>query len=99
MKGALCLIKGKGGENLQELNQFKLGYLHIMDGLSFGFHQQREPYTLKDVRKKYRGIFHGQLWLHGRKLCRVTTEGDTDLIAFGRPFITNPDLPLRIKNG
>jgi N-ethylmaleimide reductase len=25
-------------------------------------------------------------------------EGDADVIAFGRPFITNPDLPARFKN-
>ena len=26
------------------------------------------------------------------------SEGNADLVAFGRPFITNPDLPERFKN-
>ena len=29
----------------------------------------------------------------------VVSEGLADLIAFGRPFINNPDLPARFANG
>jgi N-ethylmaleimide reductase len=29
----------------------------------------------------------------------VVTNGDADLVAFGRYFVSNPDLPVRIEQG
>lgn len=34
-----------------ELNKYKLAYLHVIDGLSFGFHDKTRAMTLADVRK------------------------------------------------
>ena len=39
-----------------ELENLNLGYLHIMDGLAFGFHEQGEPMTLSEFRPIYKGI-------------------------------------------
>lgn len=82
----------------QELAKHNLGYLHIMDGLAFGFHQLGEPLTLAEFRQVYPGCIIGN--------CGYTKElgenrlqsGDADLIAYGRPFIANPDLVYRFKN-
>ena len=83
----------------RELDQYGLSYLHVMDGLAFGFHQLGEPVTLRDIR----GVFHGPVMGN----CGYTQEtaeaaiarGDADLIAFGRPYISNPDLAERFANG
>lgn len=95
-----------GGSDFRELYDFviaklsklNLGYLHVMDGLAFGFHEQGEPYTLKDVRKLYQGIVIGNCGYDADKANVAIKEGLADLVAFGRPYITNPDLPERIKN-
>ena len=84
---------------ISQLDRFNLGYLHIMDGLAFGFHGFGEPYTLKDVRKNYSGLVMGNCGYTPEKAAEAVASGESDLIAFGRPFITNPDLPERIKNG
>jgi N-ethylmaleimide reductase len=81
------------------LDAFGLAYLHVMDGLAFGFHNQGEPMTLAD----FRAVFHGPLIGN----CGYTLEtaeaaiagGLADLIAFGRPYISNPDLVERFRNG
>ena len=83
----------------QQLDAYRLAYLHVMDGLVFGFHQLGQPLTLAD----FRGVFHGPLMGN----CGYTQEtaeaaimaGHADLIAFGRPYITNPDLVARFAKG
>jgi len=36
---------------LEQLNSYKLGYLHAIDGLAFGFHELGEPMTIAELRK------------------------------------------------
>ena len=81
-----------------ELENLNLGYLHIMDGLTFGFHEQGEPMTLSEFRPIYKGIIIGNCGYTKEASENRIAEENADLIAFGRPFITNPDLPERFKN-
>jgi N-ethylmaleimide reductase len=82
----------------QELNKLKIGYLHIMDGLAFGFHEKGAPMTLEEFRAVYGGIIIGNCGYTQEAAEERIAEGNADVIAFGRPFITNPDLPERFKN-
>jgi len=83
----------------QQLDRFGLSYLHVMDGLAFGFHKLGEPMTLAE----FRGVFHGPLigncGYAQETAEKAIAEGHADLIAFGRPFISNPDLVERFRNG
>jgi N-ethylmaleimide reductase len=81
-----------------EINKFNLGYLHIMDGLAFGFHEKGEPMTLAEFRPLYNGIILANCGYTKETAEERLAAGHTDLVAFGRPFITNPDLPERFKN-
>ena len=83
---------------IKELNRLDLAYVHIMDGLAFGFHQQGEPMTLAEFRAEYDGIIMGNCGYSKEAAEQRLTAGHADLAAFGRPFITNPDLPERLKN-
>ena len=47
-----------------QLDRFGLAYLHVMDGLAFGFHELGDPMTLAEFRKVFDGPDHGQLRLH-----------------------------------
>jgi N-ethylmaleimide reductase len=75
------------------------GYLHVLDGLAFGFHNLGAPMTLAEFRK----VFHGPLignWGYTKETAeQAIAAGHADLIAFGRPFISNPDLVERFRNG
>ena len=82
-----------------QLDRFGLAYLHVMDGLAFGFHELDEPMTLADFRKVFHGPLMGNCGYTQESAEKAVAGGDADLIAFGRPFISNPDLVQRYKNG
>ena len=82
-----------------QLNAYVLGYLHVMDGLAFGFHGLGEPMTLAEFRKVYEGPLIGNCGHTQESAEALIQAGDADLIAFGRPYITNPDLVERFTNG
>jgi N-ethylmaleimide reductase len=83
----------------EKLNAYGLAYLHLLNGLAFGFHELGEPMQLSD----FRAVFKGPLMAN----CGYTQEtaeadvqkGCADLVAFGRPFISNPDLVERFSHG
>jgi N-ethylmaleimide reductase len=83
---------------IKELKRLNLAYVHIMDGLAFGFHQQGEPMTLAEFRAEYEGIIMGNCGYTKETAEERLHAGHADLAAFGRPFITNPDLPERFRN-
>ena len=83
---------------IKELNRLNLAYVHIMDGLAFGFHKQGEPMTLAEFRAEYDGIIMGNCGYTRETAEERLAAGHADLAAFGRPFITNPDLPERLRN-
>ncbi len=82
----------------RELNTRSLAYLHIMDGLGFGFHELGEPMTLDEFRSVYSGIIIGNVGYTRESAEERIASGAADLIAFGRPFISNPDLVERFAN-
>ena len=81
-----------------ELNTFNLGYLHVMDGLGFGFHEQGEPMTLSEFRTVYDGVIMGNCGYTKQDGIDRLERKETDLVAYGRPYIANPDLVERFKN-
>ena len=82
-----------------QLDQYSLAYLHVMDGLAFGFHELGAPMTLADFRQVFRGPLIGNCGYTQQTAEAAIAAGDADLIAFGRPFISNPDLVQRFKHG
>lgn len=83
---------------VQELNQYGLGYLHLIDGLEFGFHELGEPMTLAEIKQVYDGTLIGNCGYDRADAEKAIAAGDADLIAFGRPIISNPDLVDRFAN-
>ena len=82
-----------------QLDHFGLAYLHLMDGLAFGFHKLGEPMTLAEFRKVFHGPLIGNCGYTQETAEQAITARDADLIAFGRPFISNPDLVERFQHG
>ena len=83
---------------VNRLNDYDLAYLHLT-------RQEKSPektYFIQDVIGHYRKIYNGFLVANGN-YARESGEqelatGRADAIAYGRPFISNPDLPQRFKN-
>lgn len=81
-----------------QLDAFGLCYLHVMDGLAFGFHELGAPMTLAEFRQVYSGTLMGNCGYTQATAEAAIAAGEADLIAFGRPYISNPDLPERFAN-
>lgn len=83
----------------EQLNTLKLAYLHVMDGLAFGFHELGEPMTLSEFRGVFDQVLIGNCGYTQESAEEAIAQGHADLIAFGRPYISNPDLVERFANG
>jgi N-ethylmaleimide reductase len=83
----------------QELDAFGLAYLHVVDGLAFGFHELGEPMKLSEFRAVFSGPLTGNCGYEQETAESAISGGDADLIAFGRPYLSNPDLVERFANG
>jgi N-ethylmaleimide reductase len=83
----------------RELDRFGLAYLHVVDGLAFGFHGLGEPMTLQEFRSVFHGPLMGNCGYTFDTARAAIERHDADLISFGRPFISNPDLVERFANG
>ncbi len=80
----------------QKLNELGILYIHLVDHSTMG-----TPPVQSSVVRKIREEFKGTLILSGgydaEKAERDLQSGLADLIAFGRPFLANPDLVERFK--
>jgi len=83
----------------EQLDRYGLAYLHVMDGLAFGFHKLGEPLTLADFRKVFKSTLMGNCGYDAETADSAIALGNADLIAFGRPYLSNPDLVERFANG
>jgi len=81
------------------LDRYGLAYLHVVDRLAFGFHKLGEPMTLAEFRRAFRGPLMGNCGYVLESAEKAVAEGLADLVAFGRPFISNPDLVERFRHG
>ena len=90
-----------------ELQQRGIGYIHLLyELMPVGNMEQvavfNERHLPDDFVKKTREIFKGTIIWCGsftKDAAQVALEtGWVDLIAFGRPFVANPDLVARMKN-
>ena len=81
------------------LNAYGLAYLHVVDGLAFGFHEQGKPMTLPEFRAVFSGPLMGNCGYTQETAEAAIASGQADLIAFGRPYLSNPDLVERFTHG
>jgi N-ethylmaleimide reductase len=81
------------------LSLYNLAYLHVVDGLEFGFHGLGPPMTLAEFRAVFHGTLMGNCGYTREKADDAIRHGNADLISFGRPYLSNPDLVERFANG
>lgn len=83
---------------VRELSALKLMYLHVLDHSAMG-----TPPVPAELKLKLRDSFSGPFILAGgfdqASAEKALAENRADLIAFGRPFLANPDLVKRFQSG
>jgi len=83
-----------------QLNRFKLAYLHIIEPRIVGAEapvEGKPPIAAANLRKVFKGtiIVAGGFDREGAE--DIVESGAADLVAFGRHFSANPDLPRRLR--
>lgn len=80
-----------------ELNKRGIAFLHINDQGTFGL-----PSIPEGLISKIRDAFTGPIILCGgydaKRAKQAIDKGIADLVAFGVPFLANPDLPARLEH-
>jgi N-ethylmaleimide reductase len=81
----------------EQLNKIGIAYIHLVDHSAMG-----SPPVPIELKKLIRNNFKGSIILSGgydkERAEADIQSGLCDLVAFGRPFINNPDLVERFKN-
>jgi N-ethylmaleimide reductase len=86
------------GDLAEGLGKLKLAYVHIVDHSGMG-----APPVTESVKALIRARFGGTIILSGSyDAARAEADlaaGKGELVAFGRPFISNPDLTEKLRTG
>jgi N-ethylmaleimide reductase len=86
----------------EQLNRFGLAYLHIIEPRVKGnvtINRGQGPIAAEQLRKVFKGKIIAAGGFEPETAETTTENGVADAVAFGRHFVANPDLPLRIREG
>ena len=86
-----------------ELAKLGLAYLHVIEGATGGPRELPErPFSYAEMRTAYRTAGGKGAWMvnnaYDRALAESALANGADIVAFGRPFIANPDLVQRLQH-
>ena len=85
---------------IKKLNDYNLAYIHLSEPFT---DVSDIPYAVEHIAAHFRPLYNGTLMINagfdqdsGNK---VIETGNADLVAFGKLYISNPDLVERFKHG
>lgn len=84
---------------VEQLNSFGLAYLHVIEPRIKGAEEivhGAAPIASEHLRKIFKGTIIAAGGFSPETAKAIVENGDADLVAFGRHFVSNPDLPSRI---
>ncbi|MCB0804506.1 MAG: alkene reductase [Bacteroidales bacterium] len=86
---------------ISELDRFNLAYLHLMEPYAPLIPEERYRHYLKQVTPHFRKFYSGPMITNVNynfaSANEVIRTGHADMVAFGKPFISNPDLVERFR--
>jgi N-ethylmaleimide reductase len=83
---------------VDRLNDLKLVYIHVVEGATGGA-RDIAPFDYASLRQRFDGAYIANNGYDFELAEGVLSANQADLIAFGKPFIANPDLVERLKRG
>lgn len=85
---------------IKKLNDYDLAYIHLSEPFT---DVSDISYAVKNIAKHFRPLYNSTLMINAgfdqESGNKVIEEGNADLVAYGKPFISNPDLVERFANG
>ncbi|SIQ66495.1 alkene reductase [Maribacter ulvicola] len=85
---------------IKELNDYNLAYIHLSEPFT---DVSEIPYAVKNIAEHFRPLYNGTLIINAgfdqESGNKIIEAGNADLVAYGKLFISNPDLVERFANG
>ena len=87
---------------VRELAPLNLAYIHVIEGATGGPRDIADrPFDYDALKQAYREAGGKAAWMvnngYDKTLAEQALAGGADLVAFGRPYIANPDLVERLR--
>ena len=79
-----------------QLSLLKLAFVHVVEGQTRGA-RDIAPFDYEAMHKAFTGNWMVNNGYNREMALQAVASGHADLIAFGRPFISNPDLVRRLR--
>jgi N-ethylmaleimide reductase len=87
------------GTYLERLSELRLAYTHVIEGVTQTTRELPDEIDIAELRRRAPGAYVANNQLDAESAEKLIDSGEADLVAFGRPFIANPDLVERIRTG
>ncbi|ARG98363.1 alkene reductase [Legionella micdadei] len=81
---------------VRELNRLKLAYIHVIEGATGGA-REFHGFDFHALRGEFNGAWMVNNGYTREMAIEAIASGYADLVAFGKPYIANPDLVERFK--
>jgi N-ethylmaleimide reductase len=87
---------------VRQLASLNLAYIHVIEGATGGLREMSDrPFDYAALKRAYRMAGGKGAWMvnngYDKALAEKAVADGADLVAFGRPFIANPDLVRRLR--
>ena len=82
---------------VSRISEFGLAYLHIVEGETGGTRDLPKGGSTAVLRSLFNGAYIGNNGYDRNLATEAVATGDVDFVAFGKPFIANPDLVERLQ--
>jgi N-ethylmaleimide reductase len=81
---------------VEALDARRIAYLHFIEG-NTGVERHARGFDFGAARRAFRGTYIANNRYDRRSAIDAVASGAADAVAFGVPFISNPDLPRRLR--
>jgi N-ethylmaleimide reductase len=81
---------------VDHLNALKLTYIHVIEGATGG-PRDIAPFDYGSLRKRFKQAYIANNGYDFELATKMLAADAADLIAFGKPFLANPDLVERLR--
>jgi len=83
----------------EQLNPLGLAYVHFVEGATGGPREVEQKFDFHAIRNLFNSMYMANNGYTLEMALTSRQKNEADLICFGRPFIANPDLVQRFKQG
>ncbi|HWK38846.1 MAG TPA: alkene reductase [Hyphomicrobium sp.] len=84
---------------IEQINPYNLSYIHVIEGDTGGDRKPVGGFDLQKLRHAFNGLYMANNNYTLELAIEAREKNLADLICFGRPFISNPDLVQRLRSG